>query len=85
MKAYENKVKQGFDAHEDFKHSRVVHMRDMTAKSVETLQKVREREANANNDVLVQTVSKLKKAEKNKDKALKEWQRDREEQNDRIL
>ena len=46
----------------------------------------RERESNAFSDeVLVATVSKLRNAEKNKTKAMKEWHRDREDKNDQLL
>lgn len=85
MRAYEIKVKLGNDARGEFNMNRVTRMHGLTQKSVEALKAVRDRDANMNADVLVKTATKQKVAEKNKNKAIKEWHRDREEHNDLIL
>lgn len=82
LKAYEDRVKQGYDAHEEFKKDRSHRMSEICAKSHMALEKVREQRSGDNLEVLYLADQKFKRAHKNKEKAMKEFKRDREDKND---
>lgn len=84
LRGCELRLRHGAEGHRRELETRKQQMAAVNAKAANALKAVRDREADGNMEVLAHQAEKMKKAEKNKERARKDWVRDREDRNDAL-